>query len=121
MILLSQVYAELLKECDMKIPAWFSFNSQDGINVASGDSLIECVSIADSCENVVAVGVNCTAPRFIHKLILSIRKVPPAPTSLFVTLGDYGMYTAICILHFYKRLTAFSLFLTLMFMTLFLL
>lgn len=70
-----QAYAELLEEEDIKIPAWFSFSSKDGANVVSGDSVQECISIADSCKQTVAVGINCTPPRFIHGLILSIRKV----------------------------------------------
>ena len=70
-----QAYVELLKEEDIKIPAWFSFNSKDGVSVVSGDSLLDCASIAESCKNVVAVGINCTPPRFIHGLILSIKKV----------------------------------------------
>lgn len=59
----------------MNIPAWFAFNSKDGVNVVSGDSLTDCVAIADSCDKVVAVGINCTPPRFIHDLILSAAKV----------------------------------------------
>ena len=70
-----QAYAELLEEEDIKIPAWLSFNSKDGIHVVSGDSLLECASIAESCKQVVAVGINCTPPRFIHDLILAIKKV----------------------------------------------
>lgn len=70
-----QAYAELLEEENIKIPAWFSFNSKDGVHVVSGDSLLECVSIAESCKKVVSVGINCTPPRFIHGLILSIKKV----------------------------------------------
>ncbi|KAG6468152.1 hypothetical protein ZIOFF_072723 [Zingiber officinale] len=70
-----RAYVELLLECDTKIPAWFSFTSKDGINVVSGDSMAECVSLVDSCNKVVAIGINCTAPRFIHNLILSIKKV----------------------------------------------
>lgn len=57
------------------IPAWFAFNSKDGVNMVSGDSLIECATIADSCKKVVAVGINCTPPRFIHGLIVSMKKV----------------------------------------------
>ncbi|KAG6500905.1 hypothetical protein ZIOFF_040767 [Zingiber officinale] len=70
-----RAYVELLLECHTKIPAWFSFTSKDGINVVSGDSMAECVSLVDSCNKVVAIGINCTAPRFIHNLILSIKKV----------------------------------------------
>ncbi|RZC80824.1 hypothetical protein C5167_043429 [Papaver somniferum] len=56
----AQAYAELLEEDDIKIPAWFSFSSKDGVNAVSGDSILECASVADSCEKVLAVGINCT-------------------------------------------------------------
>lgn len=70
-----QAFAELLDEDDIKIPAWFAFNSKDGVNVVSGDSLVECTLVANSCKKVVAVGINCTPPRFISALILSMKKV----------------------------------------------
>lgn len=66
----------------MCIPAWFAFPSKDGTNVVSGDSLTECVSIADSCKEVGLVGINCTPPRFIHALVLSIQKVSPVMVAL---------------------------------------
>ncbi|CAL9096926.1 unnamed protein product [Musa acuminata var. zebrina] len=81
-------YAELLEEDNISIPAWFSFNSKDGVNVVSGDSLTECVSIADSCKKVVAVGINCTSPRFIHGLILSIKKVTKKPILIYPNSGE---------------------------------
>ncbi|PWA69237.1 Homocysteine S-methyltransferase [Artemisia annua] len=43
----SQVFVELLEE-GVNIPAWFPFNSKDGVNVVSGDSLAECAKIAES-------------------------------------------------------------------------
>jgi hypothetical protein len=52
----------------------------------SGDSLIECATIADKCAKVGAVGINCTPPRFIHGLILSIRKVPLVSTTFCIVL-----------------------------------
>ncbi|KAF2325203.1 hypothetical protein GH714_025249 [Hevea brasiliensis] len=83
-----KVYAELLEEENIKIPAWFSFNSKDGINVVSGDSLVECASIAESCGKVVAVGINCTPPRFIHGLILSVKKVTSKPILMYPNSGE---------------------------------
>lgn len=77
-----QAFAELLEVEDINVPAWLSFNSKDGVNVVSGDSLSECAAIAESCKKIVAVGINCTPPRFIQDLILSIKKVL---FSLFVT------------------------------------
>lgn len=84
----SQAYAELLKENDIKIPAWFSFNSKDGVHVVSGDSLVECISIAESCKQVVAVGINCTPPRFIHGLLVTIRKVTTKPILIYPNSGE---------------------------------
>ncbi|GKU86549.1 hypothetical protein SLEP1_g1061 [Rubroshorea leprosula] len=84
----AQAYAELLEEEGIKIPAWFSFNSKDGVNVVSGDSLLECVSIAESCKRVVAVGINCTPPRFIHGLILAIKKVTAKPIVIYPNSGE---------------------------------
>ncbi|GER29747.1 homocysteine S-methyltransferase family protein [Striga asiatica] len=70
----AQAFAELLEENEIKIPSWLSFNSKDGVNVVSGDSLLECAAIAESSSKIVAVGINCTPPRFIMDLILSIKK-----------------------------------------------
>ncbi|KAF3325205.1 homocysteine S-methyltransferase 2-like protein [Carex littledalei] len=84
----AQAYAEILEEGDVKIPAWFSFNSKDGVNVVSGDSLLDCASIADACSKVVAVGINCTPPRFIHGLILSLKKVTEKPILVYPNSGE---------------------------------
>lgn len=66
---------DLLEEEGIDIPAWFSFTSKDGVTVPRGDSITECAKVADSCNKVVAIGINCTAPRYIHDLIISLRKV----------------------------------------------
>ncbi|PKA48800.1 Homocysteine S-methyltransferase 3 [Apostasia shenzhenica] len=84
----AQAYIELLEEANIEIPAWLSFSSKDGINIASGDSLAECVSIADSCKKVVAIGINCTPPRYIHQLILSIRDVSGKPIIIYPNSGE---------------------------------
>ncbi|KAK6254906.1 hypothetical protein SCA6_016211 [Theobroma cacao] len=84
----AQAYAELLEEEGIDIPSWFSFTSKDGINVVSGDSICDCASIADSCKQVAAVGINCTPPRFIHGLILSIRKVTNKPVVIYPNSGE---------------------------------
>jgi len=55
----------------------------------SGDSLIEGATIADKCAKVGAVGINCTPPRFIHGLILSIRKVSPVSTTFCTVLTTF--------------------------------
>ncbi|GAB2294766.1 Catalyzes methyl transfer from S-methylmethionine (SMM) to adenosyl-L-homocysteine (AdoMet) [Dionaea muscipula] len=84
----AKAYGELLEEEGIQIPAWFSFNSKDGINVVSGDSILECASIAESCSRVAAVGINCTAPRYIHSLISSIKKVTSKPIVVYPNSGE---------------------------------
>lgn len=84
----AKAYAELLEEEDTNIPAWFCFNSKDGINVVSGDSVYECASIAGSCNKVVAVGFNCTPPRFIHGLVLSMRKATDKAIVVYPNSGE---------------------------------
>ncbi|KAF3436264.1 hypothetical protein FNV43_RR23356 [Rhamnella rubrinervis] len=84
----AQAYVQLLEEERISIPAWFAFNSKDGVNVVSGDSLVECVSIAESCNQVVATGINCTPPRFIHELVSSITKVTTKPVLVYPNSGE---------------------------------
>ncbi|XP_054820718.1 homocysteine S-methyltransferase 3-like [Prosopis cineraria] len=77
-----------LDEEGIDIPAWLSFSCRDESKVASGDSILECASIAESCKQVVAVGVNCTAPRFIHGLVSSITKVTSKPVLAYPNSGE---------------------------------
>ncbi|GMH08456.1 hypothetical protein Nepgr_010296 [Nepenthes gracilis] len=81
-------YAELLEEEDINIPAWFSFASNDVVNVVGGDSILDCASVADSCDYVAAVGINCTPPRYIHGLIVSIGKVTSKPIVIYPNSGE---------------------------------
>ncbi|KAK7280089.1 hypothetical protein RJT34_25151 [Clitoria ternatea] len=83
----TKAYAELLEE-GIETPAWFSFSCKDESNVVSGDSIFECATVADSCRQVAAVGVNCTAPRFIHGLISSITKATSKPVLVYPNSGE---------------------------------
>ncbi|KAK4492520.1 hypothetical protein RD792_003331 [Penstemon davidsonii] len=84
----AQAFSQLLEEEGINIPAWLSFNSKDGVNVVSGDSLTECVAVAESSKKIVAVGINCTPPRFIRDLILSIKKVTAKPVLIYPNSGE---------------------------------
>ncbi|KAL6500510.1 sulfide-quinone oxidoreductase [Orobanche hederae] len=84
----AQAFATILEEEEINIPAWLSFNSKDGVNVVSGDSLPECVAIAESSKRIVAVGINCTPPRFIRDLILSIKKMTNKPVIIYPNSGE---------------------------------
>jgi homocysteine S-methyltransferase len=51
------------------LQAWLSFTCQDGVHVVHGEPFAECADMLSNSEQVVAVGVNCTQPRFINALI----------------------------------------------------
>lgn len=84
-----QALVELLDEEKIRIPAWVALNSKDGVNVVNGDSLTDCVGLLDNCTKVVAVGINCTPPRFILDLIRVARKVTSKPIMVYPNSGEH--------------------------------
>ncbi|KAH7282860.1 hypothetical protein KP509_35G050600 [Ceratopteris richardii] len=84
----AQAYVDLLREEAIDVPVWITFNSKDGVNVVSGDPFEECIGLAASCPSVVAVGINCTPPRFIHGLILNAKKVTTKPIIIYPNSGE---------------------------------
>ena len=57
-----------------------------GQHISDGTPIAECASFLDQFERVAAVGVNCTAPRFIPSLIDEIRAVTELSRSLFTLI-----------------------------------
>ncbi|KAL8171165.1 hypothetical protein V2J09_022969 [Rumex salicifolius] len=84
----AMAYAELLEEEGIELPVWFSFSCKDSEHVVSGDPISDCALIADNCKNVAGVGVNCTAPRFVHGLIMSIKKATNKPIVIYPNSGE---------------------------------
>lgn len=68
--------------------AWFSFSCRDGLHLYDGTPVAECASFLNDFERVSAVGVNCTAPRFIPSLIEEIRAVTDAPVIVYPNSGE---------------------------------
>ena len=56
--------ARLLAETPDRF-AWFSFSCRDGEHISDGTPIRECAALFENDPQVVAVGVNCTAPRLI--------------------------------------------------------
>lgn len=79
-LLEGQAFIELLEEFP-QLTAWISFSCRNGAEVAHGEPFAECASLADQCEQIIAVGVNCTAPENIPPLL---RAATDIETSLAV-------------------------------------
>jgi len=55
-----------------EIPAWVSFSCRDGGHICDGTPIGSAVEVVASAPGVVAVGVNCTSPLYIERLVETI-------------------------------------------------
>lgn len=68
--------------------AWISFSARDGTQVCHGESLAECAAWLDGRTQVVAIGVNCTAPSHIPALIVAARAATGKPIVVYPNSGE---------------------------------
>ncbi|XP_076454139.1 betaine-homocysteine S-methyltransferase-like [Babylonia areolata] len=52
--------------------AWVSFQCKDGVHTGHGEALSEAVRASLQCDNVIAVGLNCTHIRYVTPLLQSL-------------------------------------------------
>jgi len=69
-------------------PAWFSFTCRDGEHIVDGTPIYECAAYLDQFEQAAAIGVNCTAPRFIPDLIKEVRRATKKPVIVYPNSGE---------------------------------
>lgn len=68
--------------------AWLSFSARDEAHLCHGERLADCVAWLDSCPQIVAIGVNCTAPRYLPALITAARAVTAKPIVVYPNSGE---------------------------------
>ncbi len=82
------VLLELLKSTP-DIYAWISFSCIDGKRISDGTPLAECAELFKDCEQIVGIGANCTAPRYISSLITQVNQSAPAkPVVVYPNSGE---------------------------------
>ena len=79
--------AKLLQEFP-GIYGWISFSAKDGMHINSGESMVDCAKALDGFDQIAAVGVNCTAPEHISRLIEEIRKGTDKPILIYPNSGE---------------------------------
>lgn len=67
----AKVYAEILR--DVQKPAWITFSCKDARHIHDGTPIEKCIGLFRYHPSVFAVGVNCTAPKYISDLIIKIK------------------------------------------------
>jgi homocysteine S-methyltransferase len=81
------VLAELLREIP-DTPAWISFSCKDGKHTCAGDDIGACVAQLQDHPQVVAVGVNCTAPQYTSSLLRHMRIRTTKPLLAYPNSGE---------------------------------
>ncbi len=69
------------------VPAWLSFSARDGAHTAAGQPIEEAAAVAASIPSVVAVGINCTDPRFVAELVGRMRGSVDLPVVVYPNAG----------------------------------
>ncbi|MBI1299908.1 homocysteine S-methyltransferase [bacterium] len=78
---------ELLAEFP-HMPAWLSFSCCDEAHVCHGEHFADCVALANRSPQIVAVGLNCTPPRFVAPLLQSAAGVTDKPLLCYPNSGE---------------------------------
>jgi homocysteine S-methyltransferase len=83
----AEVLRDLLVESTDAM-AWVSFSCVDGEHICDGTSIEDCAALFENCQQVFAIGLNCTAPQYVRSLIEKIRIA--APTKRIVVYPNSG-------------------------------
>ncbi len=80
--------------------AWISFSARDAVRISHGEPLADCVAQLEPYQQIVAVGVNCTAPRFVGDLVKAARGATEKPILAYPNSGetyqaDQGCWTGV--------------------------
>jgi homocysteine S-methyltransferase len=68
--------------------AWLSFSCKDEQHLCHGESFADAVALAEGAGNIVAVGVNCTAPQFVDGLLASAAGIVKKPLVVYPNSGE---------------------------------
>lgn len=72
----AEILLELLK-VSPATSAWMSFSCRDVKHISDGTPIAACAELLKACEQILAIGINCTAPALVSPLIKEILKIAP--------------------------------------------
>jgi len=73
---------------DMGARAWLSFQCRDEAATAAGEPIEVAVALANDVDEIVAVGVNCTAPHLVPSLLAAAASATDRPLIAYPNRGD---------------------------------
>lgn len=83
----AEAIIELLSELSNTIPFWISFSCKSTSEISSGELFADAVKLANSSPQLLAVGINCTAPDLIAPLLKSAAQHVGAPFVVYPNSG----------------------------------
>jgi len=83
----AQALAKLLKEFP-DTAAWLSFSARDEKHISEGQAFAECVRELEDNPQIVAIGINCTSPKYIPSLIREAKKATEKPVLVYPNSGE---------------------------------
>lgn len=81
----AEVLVDLLDEVAVK--AWLSFSCRDGRSTSAGEPIADAIALGNH-PWIVAVGVNCTAPRHLPALLAATKDATDRPLIAYPNAGD---------------------------------
>ncbi len=70
------------------VPVWFGFSCRDGAHLRDGTSVRAVARDCACAPNAVAIGVNCTAPRFVDALLAELGEASAVPIVAYPNSGE---------------------------------
>ena len=70
------------------LPVYLSFTCRDATHVSHGETLQACAELLEKKTQVVAIGVNCTAPELIDSLVSELAQVTSKPIIVYPNSGE---------------------------------
>lgn len=88
----AEVLVRLVEERGAR--AWLSYQCRDGRSTAAGEPIEAAMAVTEGVAGIIAVGVNCTAPRHMPALLAAAQAVTDLPLIAYPNGGDAWDATA---------------------------
>jgi len=83
----AQAIAKLLKEFP-NVTAWISFSARDEKHISEGQVFADCIKQLENNNQIAAIGINCTSPKYISSLIREAKKATNKPILVYPNSGE---------------------------------
>lgn len=84
----AEVLIDVLEARAGDIGAWMSFSCRDGGHLHDGTPIEEVVAMCGGSDRIAAVGVNCTSPRFVPRLVARAAAETELPLMAYPNSGE---------------------------------